>query len=65
MQSIEAAHGLRSIMASGPSDRRLFYKKKMMMIKITLVINLVYSWSPPPCARCKQVLMLVNPTLCE
>jgi hypothetical protein len=43
MQSIKAAHGLCSVMASGPSDRRLYYKKKMMAAKVTLEINLVYS----------------------
>jgi hypothetical protein len=48
MQSIEVAHGLHSVMASGPGDRRLYYKKTMMVIHITLEINLVYPWSPPP-----------------
>jgi hypothetical protein len=43
MQLIEATHGLCSVMASGPSDRRLFYKKKIMATKITIEINLVYS----------------------
>jgi hypothetical protein len=38
------------------SHNRL-YKKKTMMITITLEINLVYSWSPPPCTQYKQVLM--------
>jgi hypothetical protein len=65
MQSIEAAHGLRSVMASGPSDRRLYYKKKMMTTKVTLEINLVYPWSAPPRTPCKQVHMWVSPTLCE
>jgi hypothetical protein len=36
MQSIEAAHGLHSVMASRPSDRRLYYKKKTMDTKVTL-----------------------------
>jgi hypothetical protein len=41
-QSIKTAHGLRSIMASGPDDRRLYYKNKTMATKVTLEINLVY-----------------------
>jgi hypothetical protein len=65
MQSIKAAHGLRSVMASGPGDRRLYYKKKTMATKVTLEINFAYLWSPPPCTPCKEVLMWVNPTLCE
>jgi hypothetical protein len=65
MQSIEPAHGLRSIMKSGPGDRRLYYKKKMMANKVTLEINLLYPWSPSPYTPCKQVLMWVRPTLCE
>jgi hypothetical protein len=58
MQSIGAAHGLCSVMASGPGDRRLHYKKKTMATKVTLEINLVYP-------LCKQVLMWVSPTVCE
>jgi hypothetical protein len=42
MQSTESAHVLHSIMASGPGDRRLYYKKKTMATKVTLEINLVY-----------------------
>jgi hypothetical protein len=41
MQSIEAIHGLSSVMASEPGHSRL-YKKKMMVSMITLEINLVY-----------------------
>jgi hypothetical protein len=41
MQQIKATHGLCSIMASGPGDRRLYYKKKMMATKVTLEIILV------------------------
>jgi hypothetical protein len=41
MQSIEVAHGLHSVMASGPGDRRLYYKKKTIATKVTLEINLV------------------------
>jgi hypothetical protein len=41
MQHIKATHGLCSIMASGPGDRRLYYKKKMMATKVTLEIILV------------------------
>jgi hypothetical protein len=52
-------------MACGPDDRRLFYEKKIMAIKITLEINLVYPWSPQPCTRYKQILMWVSSTLCE
>jgi hypothetical protein len=37
----------------------------MMVTKVTLEINLVYPWSPPPCTPYKQVLMWVSPTLCE
>jgi hypothetical protein len=44
MQSIEAAHGRRSVMASGPDDRRLYYKKKTMATKITIEINLVHPY---------------------
>jgi hypothetical protein len=55
----------RSVMASGHSDRRLYYKKKMMATKVTPKINLVYRWSPSPCTPCKQVLIWVSPTLCE
>jgi hypothetical protein len=65
MQSIEAAHGPYSAMASSLGDRRLYYKKKTMATKVTVEINLVYPWSPPPCSPYKQVLMWVNPTLCE
>jgi hypothetical protein len=42
LQSIESAHGLRSVMASRTSDRRLYYKKKTMDTKVTLEINLVW-----------------------
>jgi hypothetical protein len=42
MQLIEAAHGLRSVMANGSGDRRLCYKKKMMATKVTLEINSFY-----------------------
>jgi hypothetical protein len=65
MQSIEVAHGLRSVMASGPGDRRLYYKKKMMVTNVILEINLVYPWSPPPCTPSKQVLMWDSPTFCD
>jgi hypothetical protein len=41
MQSIETTHGLCSIMASGPGDKRLYYKKKTMPTKVTLEINLL------------------------
>jgi hypothetical protein len=65
MQLIKAAHGPRSVMASGPGDRRLYYKKKMMATKVTLQINLAYPFSPAPCTPCKQVIMWASPTLCE
>jgi hypothetical protein len=42
MQLIEAAHGLRSVMANGSGDRRLCYKKKRMATKVTLEINSFY-----------------------
>jgi hypothetical protein len=35
------------------------------MCNSPLEINLVYSWSPPSCTRCKQVLMWDNLTFCE
>jgi hypothetical protein len=63
MQSVEVAHGLHLVMASRLGDRRLYYKKKMMGTKVTLEINLVYPWSPPPRTPCKQVLMWIRPTL--
>jgi hypothetical protein len=59
MQSIEAAHGLRSVMARGHDHNRL-YKKKTMTSTVTLEINLVYMWSPPQCTRCNQILMWVS-----
>jgi hypothetical protein len=65
MLSIEAAHELGLVMASNLDDRRLYYKKKTMATKVTLEINLTDPWSPPPCTPCKQVLLWVNPTLCE
>jgi hypothetical protein len=42
MQSIESAHGLRSVMTSRAGDRRLYYKKKTIATKVTLEIYLVY-----------------------
>jgi hypothetical protein len=57
MQSIEAADGLRSVMVSEPGDGRLYYKRKTMATKVTLEINFVYPWSPPPCTPCKKVLL--------
>jgi hypothetical protein len=39
MQSIEYAHGLHSVIESGPGDIRLYYKKKTMATKVTLEIN--------------------------
>jgi hypothetical protein len=39
MQSIESAHGLHSVIESGPGDIRLYYKKKTMATKVTLEIN--------------------------
>jgi hypothetical protein len=64
MQSNEAAHGLRSVMAGGLDHSRL-YKKKMMASTVTPKINLVYLWSPMQCTQCKQVLIWVSPTSCE
>jgi hypothetical protein len=46
MQSIEASHGLCSVMATEPGHSRL-YKKKMMASMVTLEINLVYMLSLP------------------
>jgi hypothetical protein len=61
MKLIKTTHGLCLIIASGLSDRRLYYKKKMMVTKVTLEINLVYPWSPLPCTPCKKVLMWASP----
>jgi hypothetical protein len=41
-QSIESAQGLHLVMARGPNDRRLYYKKKTMSTKVTLEINLMW-----------------------
>jgi hypothetical protein len=48
MQLIEADQGIRLVIASEHGHSRL-YKKKTMAAKVTLEINLVYLWSPPPC----------------
>jgi hypothetical protein len=39
MATIIAAHGLQSVMANMPGDKRLYYKKKTMVTKVTLEIN--------------------------
>jgi hypothetical protein len=64
MQSIVAAQGIRSVIASELGHSRL-HKKKMMLIMVTLEINLVYLWSPPQCTQCRHILMWGSPTFYE
>jgi hypothetical protein len=64
MQSIEAAQGIRSVMASEPGHSRL-YKKETMSTTVTLEINLVYPWTRTYCTWCKKILMWASPTFCE